>query len=189
MTTEPATILKTLTTFTEKKNGSYIVLLHGHIDKSNHFSQLHERLKEGESVTYDNWDSNFVHGYAIQLNTDSDAATLNYLLAHPDVRQLCDASTVFSDIKSSIIRLLVYRKTRLSKLALNRHVATQHDCVLLLMTYSVFIQTNAPWGLERISQRGKLDSQDAAGLNFTYYYEDGGSGKQCDVYVVGRHIP
>jgi hypothetical protein len=84
MSTE-ATALKSLETFARKKNGSYLVLLNDTVDKPAHLSELRKRLGKDETVTYDDWDNTFLHGYAIQLNTDDNNPTLQHLLAHPDV--------------------------------------------------------------------------------------------------------
>ncbi|KAG5641207.1 hypothetical protein DXG03_005771, partial [Asterophora parasitica] len=44
-------------------------------------------------------------------------------------------------------------------------------------------QTNAPWGLARLSQYGKLANQNASDLTFSYTY-DKSAGAGVDVYVV-----
>nr|AIN44165.1 serine proteinase [Volvariella volvacea] len=48
-------------------------------------------------------------------------------------------------------------------------------------------QTNAPWGLGRISQDGLLSNQNAAALTFTYTYHDS-AGAGVDVYVVDTGV-
>ncbi|KAF8645749.1 hypothetical protein AX16_007616 [Volvariella volvacea WC 439] len=48
-------------------------------------------------------------------------------------------------------------------------------------------QTNAPWGLGRISQDGRLSNQNAAALTFTYTY-DNSAGAGVDVYVVDTGV-
>lgn len=50
-------------------------------------------------------------------------------------------------------------------------------------------QTNAPWGLQRVSQASKLTSTNAAGLNYVYTYDDS-AGEGVDIYVVdtGVHV-
>ncbi|KAF8662099.1 hypothetical protein AX16_001209 [Volvariella volvacea WC 439] len=48
-------------------------------------------------------------------------------------------------------------------------------------------QTDAPWGLGRISQDGRLANQNAAALTFTYTYDDV-SVSGVDVYVVDTGI-
>ncbi|KAG5640906.1 hypothetical protein DXG03_006680 [Asterophora parasitica] len=47
-------------------------------------------------------------------------------------------------------------------------------------------QTNAPWGLSRISQKAKLANQNANALTFSYTY-DNSAGSGVDVYVVGEY--
>ncbi|KAG5644128.1 hypothetical protein DXG03_009075 [Asterophora parasitica] len=44
-------------------------------------------------------------------------------------------------------------------------------------------QTNAPWGIARLSQPGKLANQNASDLTFSYTYDDS-AGAGVDVYVV-----
>ncbi|KAF8665762.1 hypothetical protein AX16_000210 [Volvariella volvacea WC 439] len=46
------------------------------------------------------------------------------------------------------------------------------------------IQTNAPWGLARISQVGRLVNQNSTSLSFTYNYNDA-AGAGVDIYVIG----
>jgi glyoxylase-like metal-dependent hydrolase (beta-lactamase superfamily II) len=92
MATQPTATAKTLITLAEKKPNSYIIILHGHADKSSHLSELRQRLRNGEAITHGDWDKGFFNGYAVKLNTGSDNGTLNYLLAHPDVchfHQIC----------------------------------------------------------------------------------------------------
>jgi len=48
-------------------------------------------------------------------------------------------------------------------------------------------QTDAPWGLQRISQDAKLSNQNDAALTFTYNYDDS-AGSGTDVYVVDTGI-
>ncbi|KAJ2935688.1 hypothetical protein H1R20_g1411, partial [Candolleomyces eurysporus] len=47
-------------------------------------------------------------------------------------------------------------------------------------------QTNAPWGLQRISQSAKIASTDTAALNYRYEYDDS-AGEGVDIYIVGRY--
>ncbi|KAK0430628.1 serine protease [Armillaria borealis] len=49
------------------------------------------------------------------------------------------------------------------------------------------IQTNAPWGLARISQRAALGSSDTSALTYRYNYDPSG-GAGVDVYVVDTGI-
>ncbi|KAF8662086.1 hypothetical protein AX16_001196 [Volvariella volvacea WC 439] len=47
-------------------------------------------------------------------------------------------------------------------------------------------QNNAPWGLQRISQNGRLSSSDVTALTYTYTYSATGAG--VDVYVVDTGV-
>ncbi|KAI8995667.1 serine protease [Trametes punicea] len=44
-------------------------------------------------------------------------------------------------------------------------------------------RTNAPWGLQRISQTAKLSSQDTSALTYTYTY-DSSAGFRVDIHIV-----
>ncbi|KAI0801218.1 serine protease [Fomes fomentarius] len=48
-------------------------------------------------------------------------------------------------------------------------------------------QTNAPWGLQRITQTAKLSNQDASARTFTYTYDDT-AGSGVDIYIVDTGI-
>ncbi|EJF66736.1 serine protease [Dichomitus squalens LYAD-421 SS1] len=48
-------------------------------------------------------------------------------------------------------------------------------------------QTNAPWGLQRISQAAKLADQNTSDLTFTYTYDDS-AGSGVDIYIVDTGI-
>lgn len=48
-------------------------------------------------------------------------------------------------------------------------------------------QTNAPWGIARLSQDGKLASQSTSSLTFTYRY-DSAAGSGVDIYVVDTGV-
>ncbi|KAJ3000181.1 hypothetical protein NUW54_g6827 [Trametes sanguinea] len=48
-------------------------------------------------------------------------------------------------------------------------------------------QTNAPWGLQRISQTAKLSSQNTNALTYTYTY-DSTAGSGVDIYIVDTGI-
>ncbi|KAF9045110.1 serine protease [Panaeolus papilionaceus] len=48
-------------------------------------------------------------------------------------------------------------------------------------------QTNAPWGLQRISQRAKLSSTSTTALTYTYNYDDS-AGSGVDIYIVDTGI-
>jgi cerevisin len=54
------------------------------------------------------------------------------------------------------------------------------------VTYFVLPQTNAPWGLQRISSRSKVSGTSTTALTYTYNYVANGSG--VDVYVVDTGI-
>ena len=47
-------------------------------------------------------------------------------------------------------------------------------------------RTNAPWGLQRISQTEKLSNQNTNALTFTYTY-DSSAGSGVDIYIVGEY--
>jgi len=54
--------------------------------------------------------------------------------------------------------------------------------------YALGTQTNAPWGLRRISQTAKLASgSSATGTAYTYPYDDN-AGAGVDVYVIDTGI-
>lgn len=48
-------------------------------------------------------------------------------------------------------------------------------------------QTDAPWGLQRISQVEKMNRKDVRSLNFTYRY-DSSAGKGVDIYVIDTGV-
>ncbi|KAJ3483614.1 hypothetical protein NLI96_g6193 [Meripilus lineatus] len=52
---------------------------------------------------------------------------------------------------------------------------------------STVTQTNAPWGLSRISQNARLTNQNSAALTFTYKY-DSTAGTGVDIYVVDTGV-
>ncbi|KAK7686101.1 hypothetical protein QCA50_010913 [Cerrena zonata] len=57
-----------------------------------------------------------------------------------------------------------------------------------IMSINVIVaQTDAPWGLARISQNGRLADQNPANLNFTYRY-DSSAGFGSDIYVIDTGI-
>jgi len=57
----------------------------------------------------------------------------------------------------------------------------------IMTTFSIVTQTDAPWGLARISQDPKLTNQDATALTFTYNY-DSSAGAGVDIYVVDTGV-
>jgi len=48
-------------------------------------------------------------------------------------------------------------------------------------------QTNAPWGLGRISQTGRLSSQSTTALTYTYTYDDS-AGRGVDIYIADTGV-
>lgn len=52
---------------------------------------------------------------------------------------------------------------------------------LLLPSYAY--RNNAPWGLQRISQRAAIQDGNAAQTNFDYTYDDS-AGRGVDIYIV-----
>ncbi|KAJ2926093.1 hypothetical protein H1R20_g11006, partial [Candolleomyces eurysporus] len=48
-------------------------------------------------------------------------------------------------------------------------------------------QTNAPWGLQRITQAGALSSTNTAGLNYNFTYDDS-AGQGVDIYIVDTGV-
>jgi len=54
-------------------------------------------------------------------------------------------------------------------------------------TFATSSQTNAPWGLQRISTVGKIGGTSTSTLNYTYSYDDS-AGEGVDVYVVDTGI-
>ncbi|KAF9791980.1 serine protease [Thelephora terrestris] len=57
----------------------------------------------------------------------------------------------------------------------------------IMQTLASVTQTNAPWGLSRISSQTKLADQDDASLNFTYTF-DSTSGAGSTVYIIDTGI-
>ncbi|KAF8992119.1 serine protease [Cyathus striatus] len=53
--------------------------------------------------------------------------------------------------------------------------------------HTMTTQTNAPWGLQRISQDAKLSSTSTSDLTYTYTY-DSSAGSRVDIYVVDTGI-
>ncbi|EJD32422.1 hypothetical protein AURDEDRAFT_178509 [Auricularia subglabra TFB-10046 SS5] len=51
----------------------------------------------------------------------------------------------------------------------------------------LIMQTDAPWGLQRISQVPRMSSNDDHGLNYTYVY-DSSAGKGLDIYIVDSGV-
>ncbi|KIM41100.1 hypothetical protein M413DRAFT_445822 [Hebeloma cylindrosporum] len=52
------------------------------------------------------------------------------------------------------------------------------------MMHTMTTQTNAPWGLSRLSSNTRLANQDTNALSFSYTF-DGSAGSGVDIYVVG----
>ncbi|KAH6897978.1 serine protease [Coprinopsis sp. MPI-PUGE-AT-0042] len=59
----------------------------------------------------------------------------------------------------------------------------------LMHTMASIAQTDAPWGLQRITQAGALTNTDAASLDFTYTYDES-AGTGVDIYIAdtGIHV-
>ncbi|KAH9485655.1 Alkaline serine protease [Psilocybe cubensis] len=57
----------------------------------------------------------------------------------------------------------------------------------IMHTMATVTQTNAPWGLQRISQDAKLSSTSTTALTYTYKY-DSTAGAGVDIYVVDTGI-
>lgn len=57
----------------------------------------------------------------------------------------------------------------------------------IMHTMTTITQTNAPWGLARISSNSRLTSTDTSALTYTYIY-DSVAGQGVDVYVVDTGI-
>ncbi|KIM37988.1 hypothetical protein M413DRAFT_448033 [Hebeloma cylindrosporum] len=53
--------------------------------------------------------------------------------------------------------------------------------------HTMATQTNAPWGLQRISQAAKLSSTSTSALTYTYTYDDS-AGRGVDIYIVDTGI-
>ena len=68
------------------------------------------------------------------------------------------------------------------------------DALVVIMPYlkppssyaNAHCRTNAPWGLQRISQTAKLSNQNTNALTFTYTY-DSSAGSGVDIYIVGEY--
>ncbi|KAJ3492039.1 hypothetical protein NLI96_g318 [Meripilus lineatus] len=57
----------------------------------------------------------------------------------------------------------------------------------IVTAFSVVTQTNAPWGIARLSQDARLANQNSNALNFTYRYESV-AGAGADIYVVDTGV-
>ncbi|KAJ2918818.1 hypothetical protein MD484_g1587, partial [Candolleomyces efflorescens] len=57
----------------------------------------------------------------------------------------------------------------------------------IMKTTATTTQTNAPWGLARLSSRTKLANQDASKLNFNYAYDDS-AGTGVDIYIIDTGV-
>ncbi|KAI0655118.1 serine protease [Cubamyces menziesii] len=53
---------------------------------------------------------------------------------------------------------------------------------------AIVTQTNATWGLQRITQSGKLAAQDDQALTYNYTYNDSSAGAGVDIYVIDTGI-
>ncbi|KAH9898359.1 serine protease [Cubamyces lactineus] len=53
---------------------------------------------------------------------------------------------------------------------------------------SIVTQTNATWGLQRITQFQKLATQDVEALTYNYTYNDSSAGAGVDIYVIDTGI-
>ncbi|KAJ8457308.1 hypothetical protein ONZ51_g11617 [Trametes cubensis] len=53
---------------------------------------------------------------------------------------------------------------------------------------AIVTQTNATWGLQRITQSGKLAAQDDQALTYNYTYDDSSAGAGVDIYVIDTGI-
>lgn len=60
----------------------------------------------------------------------------------------------------------------------------QHDNVFI-SSLTMLHRTNAPWGLQRISQAAKLSSTSTTALTYSYTYDDT-AGTGVDIYIVGK---
>ncbi|KAF6747229.1 serine protease [Ephemerocybe angulata] len=57
----------------------------------------------------------------------------------------------------------------------------------IMSIFATATQTNAPWGLQRISQAGALSNTNTAALTFTYTY-DTTAGAGVDIYIVDTGV-
>ncbi|PFH47216.1 hypothetical protein AMATHDRAFT_6996 [Amanita thiersii Skay4041] len=55
-------------------------------------------------------------------------------------------------------------------------------------TMTIITQTDAPWGLQRISQAARLGRTDDSSLNFSYRY-DSSAGSGVDIYIIPVRCP
>ncbi|TFK25386.1 serine protease [Coprinopsis marcescibilis] len=57
----------------------------------------------------------------------------------------------------------------------------------IVHTMAAVTQSNAPWGLQRISQAGILSNTNAAALTYSYTY-DSSAGSGVDIYIAGTGV-
>ncbi|RDB21646.1 Cuticle-degrading protease [Hypsizygus marmoreus] len=55
------------------------------------------------------------------------------------------------------------------------------------IVHTFVTQTNAPWGLARLSQDARLSNQDTSALTFTYTY-DASAGAGVDIYIIDTGV-
>ncbi|PVG03009.1 subtilisin-like protein [Serendipita vermifera] len=60
----------------------------------------------------------------------------------------------------------------------------ERDSAHELVRRAVVQQTDAPWGLQRISQTAALGRTDVGSLDFTYTHDTAGDGQGVDIYVL-----
>lgn len=144
-----------------KKPGSYIVTLTGGVSKSKHVQALLSHLSPEDSITHGDWDSRVINGFAAKLGP----AALNFLRSHPDVARIEEDAIMTTQAVTT--QVSVY----------------EHGIRSSGLTTGT-VQTNAPWGLQRISQAASLSSTSTTALTYSYDY-DTRAGSGVDVYVVG----
>ncbi|KZW02892.1 peptidase 1 [Exidia glandulosa HHB12029] len=82
----------------------------------------------------------------------------------------------------------VFSDEAIKKMAEDSSVmAIEEDCIVHISAHPNTTQKNAPWGMQRISQRSKTSNQNAAALDFSYKY-DQRAGNGTDIYVIDTGI-
>ena len=145
----------------------------------------HRGISVRDNVTYGDWHTDVLHGYA------------GLLAILPN--RLDNLKSHFTTHSRQILRRC-YRLApcqwgrRVHRRRWNRFYWFTRHTVRFLLLFSHIIspnpdvasilRTNAPWGLARISQNGRLANQNPNALTFTYRY-DSSAGAGVDIYVIG----
>ena len=145
----------------ERRVGNYIVTFKEGVDKS----VWQERLsfRAATANRRHEYDSDFLNGFAGELDDD----TLEELRRNPDVEAIYEDG-------------IMHTMETMEQWVM---LSTMPPNLFLLM---VLGRTDAPWGLARLSQNGRLVNQGSTALTYTYRY-DSPAGEGVDIYVIGEH--